>query len=135
MSRPHYLFFDDDIIIFVNGHMKGLKQVMTLLDNYQAAAGQWINKNKSKLFLGSMTISRQKRGNPGSGDYGIVFRDDMEMIIEVSVKNTGVSTSYMAKCEGILAAIEKACSLDLFNLFIETGSKAAAEAYKNNGNP
>ncbi|KAF6138421.1 hypothetical protein GIB67_027993 [Kingdonia uniflora] len=47
----------------------------------------------------------------------------------------GITTSYEAECEAILAAARKAFSQEWFTLLIRSDSQAAVTAYQNNKMP
>ncbi|KAF6172337.1 hypothetical protein GIB67_024959 [Kingdonia uniflora] len=54
----------------------------------------------------------------------------------VPVKHMGITTSYQAGCEGVLAAAEKAYTMGWFRLYIVTDSKAATTtAFNSNSIP
>ncbi|KAL5728071.1 hypothetical protein ACHQM5_001194 [Ranunculus cassubicifolius] len=56
---PTHLLFADDIIIFLNGNVRCLRKMLKLLTSYQATAGQILNMDKSRVFLGGMNYSRK----------------------------------------------------------------------------
>lgn len=51
--------FADDIIIFTNGEIKGVRNILALLERYQNASGQVFNKAKTRIFHGCMPLSRK----------------------------------------------------------------------------
>ncbi|KAF9593954.1 hypothetical protein IFM89_026214 [Coptis chinensis] len=55
-----HLLFADDVYIFANGHIRGLRNLADLLRRYQDASGQDINKGKSKLFMGCFPLTMQQ---------------------------------------------------------------------------
>lgn len=55
---PIHLLFTDDIFVFTNGGMKGIRKIMELFDRYRRASGQVMNKAKTKIFLGKISLSR-----------------------------------------------------------------------------
>ncbi|XP_026428863.1 uncharacterized protein LOC113324790 [Papaver somniferum] len=57
--QPSHLIFADDIFIFCNGNKKTLQNLMELLDKYQKASGQMVNKAKSKCFVGGVSDLRR----------------------------------------------------------------------------
>lgn len=57
---PSHLLFADDILIFVNGQMKGLKCIAKVLRDYEIAYGQSINKSKIVTYMGGITMGRKK---------------------------------------------------------------------------
>lgn len=56
---PLHLLFADDIIIFANGQIRGIRRILKILERYEKASGQVVNKEKTKLFLGGMSFSRK----------------------------------------------------------------------------
>ncbi|KAF5201766.1 RNA-directed DNA polymerase (reverse transcriptase)-related family protein, partial [Thalictrum thalictroides] len=58
---PTHILFVDDIVIFINGHMRGLRRLKKLLLAYQQSSGQSSNPGKSKLFLGAMSIDKKRK--------------------------------------------------------------------------
>lgn len=50
-QSPSHLLFTDDILLFANGGIKGIRNIMELLLRYQRALGQVMNKTKTKIFL------------------------------------------------------------------------------------
>ncbi|XP_026428402.1 uncharacterized protein LOC113324298 [Papaver somniferum] len=57
--QPSHLMFADDIFMFSNGHKKTLQNLMELLDKYQKASCQVVNKEKSKCFVGGVSDLRR----------------------------------------------------------------------------
>ncbi|XP_026455287.1 uncharacterized protein LOC113356384 [Papaver somniferum] len=55
---PTHLFFADDIMIFCKGNMKSLHNLLNILGKYQAASGQTVCRQKSKVYYGGNSLSR-----------------------------------------------------------------------------
>ncbi|KAF6153090.1 hypothetical protein GIB67_034812 [Kingdonia uniflora] len=58
---PSHLLFGDDIFVFTNGNTKCLKHLSKWLEMYQESSGQIFSSEKSKLFLGAMSITKKQR--------------------------------------------------------------------------
>lgn len=58
MSQNH-LMFTDDIIIYSKENKKSIKHLVGFLGKHQAATGQCVNKDKCKVFLGSIQEPRK----------------------------------------------------------------------------
>ncbi|KAF9620166.1 hypothetical protein IFM89_010901 [Coptis chinensis] len=55
-----HLLFADDIIVFANGEIRDLGNIYNyLLQRYQDAAVQFMNKHKSELLIGGITLARR----------------------------------------------------------------------------
>ncbi|KAF9600821.1 hypothetical protein IFM89_013056 [Coptis chinensis] len=52
---PSHLLFADNIIIFANGHFRGIRHLNSLLERYQESSGQFMNKAKCKIFFGDFS--------------------------------------------------------------------------------
>ncbi|XP_026450339.1 uncharacterized protein LOC113350414 [Papaver somniferum] len=59
--HPTHLFFADDVFIFCNCAKKSLKNLLSLLDDYQLSSGQVINKSKSNFFVDGVTTARKQQ--------------------------------------------------------------------------
>ncbi|XP_026430512.1 uncharacterized protein LOC113327547 [Papaver somniferum] len=59
--HPTHLFFADDVFMFCNGAKKSLKNLLSLLDDYQISSGQVINKSKSKCFVDGVSNARKQQ--------------------------------------------------------------------------
>ncbi|KAF9617265.1 hypothetical protein IFM89_035209 [Coptis chinensis] len=57
---PSHLLFADDIIIFSKGDIRSLRCITNLLQRYAMISGQFVNKEKCKLFMGCMPSCRQE---------------------------------------------------------------------------
>ncbi|KAF9609251.1 hypothetical protein IFM89_014445 [Coptis chinensis] len=59
---PSHLFFVDDILIFFNGHMRNIRQISNFLYRYQeaCAVGHNVNKTKSNLLMGNISLARRR---------------------------------------------------------------------------
>ncbi|XP_004296004.1 PREDICTED: putative ribonuclease H protein At1g65750-like [Fragaria vesca subsp. vesca] len=57
-SLTHVLYADD-LFIFCRGDTKSLRQLQSFLDNYGAASGQLVNKDKSTFYLGASHFHRR----------------------------------------------------------------------------
>ncbi|KAF9603309.1 hypothetical protein IFM89_034658 [Coptis chinensis] len=53
--QTHNPLHTNDILVFVNGDIRGLGKLNYILERYQNASGQFINKAKSKVFFGNFT--------------------------------------------------------------------------------
>lgn len=51
--------FVESFGICLAGLIRGMHKLMKLLDRYEKAPGQVVNKSKTKLFLGGMTFARK----------------------------------------------------------------------------
>ncbi|XP_042505477.1 uncharacterized protein LOC122082041 [Macadamia integrifolia] len=60
VQMPGFLLFADDIFFFLNGSIKYVRHFHDFLTKYQQFSGQQINLNKSKLFLGKMSLDRKQ---------------------------------------------------------------------------
>ncbi|KAF6175810.1 hypothetical protein GIB67_003298 [Kingdonia uniflora] len=58
---PSHLLFADDIFVFVNGYLRGLKILKKWLIRYQDASGQVFSETKSKIFMGMMMNEKKER--------------------------------------------------------------------------
>ncbi|XP_042483480.1 uncharacterized protein LOC122063840, partial [Macadamia integrifolia] len=60
VQMPGFLLFADDIFFFLNGSIRYVRHFHDFLTKYQQFSGQQINLNKSKLFLGKMSLDRKQ---------------------------------------------------------------------------
>ncbi|KAF5201462.1 Ribonuclease h protein [Thalictrum thalictroides] len=58
---PTHSIFADDILIFCNASLKGLRNLIKLMDWYQGSSGLCFNKSKCKLFPGRMNRVRKRQ--------------------------------------------------------------------------
>ncbi|XP_026459210.1 uncharacterized protein LOC113359853 [Papaver somniferum] len=54
---PTHLIFADDIMIFCKGNLKSVHNLIDLLGKYQAALGQTVCRQKSKIYYGGGSLS------------------------------------------------------------------------------
>ncbi|KAL5716607.1 hypothetical protein ACHQM5_009747 [Ranunculus cassubicifolius] len=59
VNGPTHLMFADDVFLFANGQIKGIKVLYNLLKSYQKSSGQILNTDKCKTFLGCMNTSQR----------------------------------------------------------------------------
>ncbi|XP_042495183.1 uncharacterized protein LOC122074441 [Macadamia integrifolia] len=60
VQMPGFLLFADNIFFFLNGSIRYVRHFNVFLTKYQQFSGQQINLNKSKLFLGKMSLDRKQ---------------------------------------------------------------------------
>lgn len=60
-TKVSHLAYADDIIIFLKENSRSVKNLVKLLDKYQALFGQKINKPKSAIFFSSQTSYGRKQ--------------------------------------------------------------------------
>lgn len=58
---PSHVMYADDMIIFCNASLPTVKTIMQLLDDYKAALGHLVNKNKSNIVLGEAAQRQQQQ--------------------------------------------------------------------------
>ncbi|XP_042479863.1 uncharacterized protein LOC122060837 [Macadamia integrifolia] len=58
---PSHILYADDLFIFINADLKGVRSIKNFLDIYQSYLGQNINLKKSKIFLGTITSGRRHK--------------------------------------------------------------------------
>ncbi|XP_026455631.1 uncharacterized protein LOC113356649 [Papaver somniferum] len=56
---PTHVVFADDIMIFCKGNLKSVHNLVELLGKYQAASGQTVCRQKSKIYYGGGSLSRR----------------------------------------------------------------------------
>lgn len=73
LTPAHHLLYADDIIVSVNGHLRGLQCLEQLFLTYQRSAGQFYNQNKSRLFYGLYGSSEETKCNESLRHTGVFF--------------------------------------------------------------
>lgn len=58
MRQITHLFYVDDVLLFTNGSGSSLRNLMTLIRDYEASSGQKINPHKSAFYVGSKAANR-----------------------------------------------------------------------------
>ena len=59
LSPPSHVLFADDVMVFMQGDTRGIRNLMSFLDEYAQNSGQVVNKNKSSVFLGKFAKRRE----------------------------------------------------------------------------
>lgn len=62
-GTPHisHLMYVDDIVIFMNGSTKSIRELLLVFDRYEAWSGQRINKEKIAMFFSQKIPLVRKR--------------------------------------------------------------------------
>ncbi|XP_050378576.1 uncharacterized protein LOC126795885 [Argentina anserina] len=59
ITPPSHVLFVDDIMVFMRGTKRSLKNIMKFMKEYGLNSGQRVNKSKSLVFLGKYTHRRR----------------------------------------------------------------------------
>ncbi|KAF9600512.1 hypothetical protein IFM89_009961 [Coptis chinensis] len=70
------------------------------------------------------------RGNPGNAGWGVVFRNQLGVVVGTLVGGLGVATSYEAERTAIVEGMNMAITKGWTHIRVDTDSGAAAKAFQ-----